>query len=92
MNIAFIKKVVNGVTYSRAELTPLGNLEFAKTLKGTDEELEDFLYMEDCQRIPNMNKQGWEDVVRLAQTNPQATQALQSLVSWVRIKGILSNQ
>jgi len=92
MNIAFIKKVINGVTYSRVELTPLGNLEFAETLKETNEELEDFLYMEHCQTIPNMNKQGWEDVVKLAQTNPQAAQALQSLVSWVRIKGILSNQ
>jgi len=42
MNLAFIKKEINGVIYSRVELTSLGHLDFAKTLERTDESVEDF--------------------------------------------------
>lgn len=92
MNIAFVKRVVNGVTYARVELTRLGHLEFEKTLKGTAESIEDFLHMEDCQVIPNMDKTGWEKLIKFMLENPKAKQAFQATTSWIWIKGKISNQ
>ena len=90
MNLAFIIKKINGVIYSRVELTSLGHLDFAKTLEGTDESVEDFLYMNDCQTIPNMDKDGWNQLSNTLLENSAMKQAFQSVSSWIRIKGMIS--
>ena len=83
-------KKINDVIYSRVELTSLGHPEFAKTLEGTDELVEDFLYMEDCQTIPNMDKDGWNQLSDTLLKNENMKRAFQSVSSWIRIKGIIS--
>jgi hypothetical protein len=92
MNLAFIIKKINGVIYSRVELTSLGHLDFTKTLEGTDESVEDFLHMEDCQTIPNMNKDGWNQLANTLLKNESMRQAFQSVSSWIRIKGMISRK
>lgn len=74
------------------ELTSLGHLDFAKTLEGTDESVEDFLHMEDCQTIPNMNKDGWNQLTNTLLKNESMKQAFQSVSSWIRIKGMISRK
>jgi len=90
MNLAFITKKINGIIYSRVELTSLGRLDFAKTLEGTDEFIEDFLHMEYCQTIPNMDKEGWNQLSNTLLENSAMRQAFQSVSSWTRIKGMIS--